>query len=259
MKRALATIIVLSVEVTPAAEITKSLAFLGDPQKASATASVFEAVEKTAAPKNTTPTFTMKQSATASENEIRVSRTYSDATGAPALEEVAIYKDRMLSRFEFHQKQLGEIGIGRIEDGKVFYEYIKNGKIESAEEMLEDNFVPSDQIYPYLVSRWSAIMNKEDVVIRFPVLQRTESVGFRFRWNRQIERDGQKLEVIRMEPSSLFIRLLVPHIEFFFVSDGGGIHLKEISGRTALNIKAEDSWQPFLGRVLFGKNETVSR
>lgn len=231
-----------------------SLTFSGDPNRSSATAFVFPSAQASDKEPNDTvaaAAFTMKQNATVSETEIRVQRVYSEASGAPALEEVAVYKDRVLSRIEFHQKQLGEIGSARIENGKVFYEYTRDGKSESAEEKLESNFVPSDQIYPYLVSHWTELMNKKDVAIRFPVLQRAESVGFRFRWHRQMELDGQQAEVIRMEPSSLFIRLFVPHIEFFFVSDANGIHLKEIVGRTALNSKDGTKWQPFIGRVVF--------
>ena len=120
------------------------------------------------------------------------------------------------------------------------------GKTETETETLdpEKPLLVAPTTVPYLKQNWTQLMKGETLSARFAVLDRRETVGFKF-FKVSAEDSGQPFRpdrvVIRMKPTSLIISALVKPLHFVF--DSQGVHLLELEGRLPPKRKKGDQWK----------------
>lgn len=173
------------------------------------------------------------------ENEkTTVKREYFTTSGDLAASEKVVYQGGKVIRMELEHRQTGETGFFEIQDQKVHFQYSKGSKTKSDDEKLEGNFVSSDEIVPFLQRNWEALEKGETLSIRFPVITRAETVGFKF--FKETEREGNM--IIKMKPTSFVIAALVDPL-FFKMKKEAPHRLLEVDGRVTPKKKVGDDWK----------------
>lgn len=197
--------------------------------------------------KNPTNTlFLFEKNLVKSGADTSVSRKFSDKSGAVIVEEKLSYKNDVLEKIELDHKQIGQSGTLAVKGKTLSFSYTKDGKTKTSEETLDGTLVASDQIYDHLQKNWSQLMNGETISIRLPVLDRLETVGFKFFKEKDVELDGVKTTVIKMKPSSFVIAALVDPVMFYFHPTEmrpEGHKCIQVVGRTVPKRKDGDKWK----------------
>lgn len=160
--------------------------------------------------------------------------------GSELVVEDTIWNDGVLQRFVVDQKQLNEHGEIELSTDTVTFRYTKDGQTKTATEKRTANLVIPGVLSDYVRDHWAAIQKNENLVVRFAVVDRLETVGFRFSKDKDVVIDGTKYVLVTMEPSEFFIRLLVKPVKIVFFENGDGI--LEITGRTSPKLRDGKSW-----------------
>jgi len=174
--------------------------------------------------------------------------TYPD--GRSAVEEQVFFdKNHRLHRYTTEQLQTQEKGFLEIRDQKIFFSYTKNGKTKTNSEELETPFVVGPTMVPYLKKHWAQLMAGDTIKVRFGVLDRRETVGFKYFKYENLRFQQKPAVVIKMKPSSFFIAALVDPLYLTFSPDGQ--KLLAIKGRTRPKIKKNGKWKDLDAETLY--------
>lgn len=174
---------------------------------------------------------------------------FKDPEGNVAIEQNIILDGSKVLRDETNQKQLNQVGLMEVKDGKIFFTKTADGKTSTKEEALEDTFVTSGSFQRFVKDNWADITKGETVSFRYGVWDRQETVGFKIFKNGE-EKDGDKtIIVVKMKPSSFIIAAIVKPIIFKFPADGA--HLLEMNGRVAPKKKDGDKWKDLDAEVVY--------
>ena len=202
-------------------------------------------VKGTIYPKDESPLktvlFTFERSEETKDGKTIVHRNYKDASGKIAIKEVLTYENGRVVELVLEQIQLSEKGRFYLKDGRAHFEYKKNGEKDEDDEKYKDNLLVSDEVVPYLRKNWSKLLEGNDVDIRYVVLDRKETVGFTFKLEKKTTWEGKEAILIKMSPSSIFIKALVKPL--FFTMTIGDKQLQRLDGRTTPKIKTNNEWK----------------
>ncbi len=171
-----------------------------------------------------------------------VEKTFKDSNGEVVVLETFVYKNGRVIKMELSQSQLKASGGFEVKDGKVHLHYTKNGKTKTDSENWVENFVSSDEIGGYLIKNWEALMEGDSIKIRLPVVDRLETVGFKFFKIGERPIGGKDHILVKMKPSSFIIAALVDPL-VFTIEKNGRRRILEVDGRTAPKVKKENSWK----------------
>ena len=147
----------------------------------------------------------------------------------------------VLSKYEMKEFQDNEHGSIEVKDGRAYFSYTKEGKIRTDDEDFKPNAVIGPTTIGYVLKNWKTIMAGDDVDVRFGVMDRLETVGFKF-FKIKEEKDGdQDVVVVKMKPTSIFIASLVDPLIFRF--DKAGTKVLSIIGRTLPKQLIDGKWK----------------
>ena len=134
-----------------------------------------------------------------------------------------------LVRYDIDQKQLKQKAWVVTDAKTVTFNLKKEGKGNYPQTIKKkDNFIIGMQIVPYILKNWTALVSGEEFRIKLGVWDRQEAIRF----DLQKDKSGQAGQiVVKMKPSSLFVRAIVSSIYFTF--DEKTKKLIEYKGRTA--------------------------
>ncbi len=182
--------------------------------------------------------FKYERSVTKKLDESVVARTFSDPQGDIVAVETCYYKGDKLTKMEIDQKQIKGKGFYEVKDNKVSFQWEQDGKKKSDIEDLKENMISTDEVVPYLHKNWNALMKGDTLNIRFPVIDRAETVGFKF------FKDTETAEtvIIKMKPSSIIISSLVNPL-FFKFQKTGDLRLLEVNDRVTPKLKDGNKWK----------------
>lgn len=131
-------------------------------------------------------------------------------SGKPAVEEEMLFESGKLKAYKYKQHQTDESGTIEIRDGKVFYNYMEQGKSSTGDEKFEEGMIVPDQIEDTIRASWKQLEADESVKIRILLLERQDSVGFKLFKDKDRELKGKPAVDIVMKPSSIFIAAVAP-------------------------------------------------
>jgi len=167
---------------------------------------------------------------------------FKDLNGDPVVKEQIVLENNALKSFSIEHKQLGESGKIEVSDGKIHFEYERNGKKEKpAEEKLTDNFVIGPTMVTYVEKHWNEIMNGDTIHMRFGVPERLETVGFKIFKDRETKEGDKDCVVLKMKASSFVIAALVDPLYFYF--DKNTRKLMKLDGRTIPKMMKNGKWE----------------
>lgn len=180
---------------------------------------------------------------------------YMDAQGKSLVEEETHYEDGKFRLYKYHQLQTDEKGTIEIKGDKVFYEYHSGGKVYKEEDDIEERMIVPDMVVDTFRDSWDQLMKDESVYVRFLLLERQESIGFKFFKERDLEYSGKPAVELIMKPSSFIIAALAPKIRLI-VEKNPPHRLLEMRGRLPVRVpkvekptKRKD-WRAIDGRLI---------
>lgn len=191
-------------------------------------------------------------------NRLTVSREYTYLNGQPALKERVIYEGDELNEYDVDDLQLGSRGSAKIIESKgkptIFYEFQKDvhssKKPKTATEPFTANCVIGDMVAPFLMGHWNSLIRGEEIKCRYIVVDRRETVGFTFVKDGEVQRNGQRLVIVKMYPTSRIISALVDPL-YFTIEMEGQRRVLEYSGRIPVKLKEGNKWKEINGVTVF--------
>jgi hypothetical protein len=199
--------------------------------------------------------FNFRRTASRSGNEIYVTRTYTYPDGRTAAIEKATYRDDRLVSYRLMEKQIVAHGQAEIHGdawkgrGRISFRYVKNGETYTDVEDLEASTVVNDNIVSYMLAHWDELMEGKEVYFRYIVIARTQTVGFNLVKSGEATWKGKPAVIIKMVPSSFFVRLVVDPMYFTVEKDSH--HVVKYEGRTTPKIKENGEWKDLDAVMVF--------
>jgi hypothetical protein len=172
---------------------------------------------------------------------------FKNIDGTLAAEETATVENSKVVEYAVNQVQTNERGKLLVNEGKVNFEYTREGKTETNQENLADNLVVPPTVVDYVLARFDKIKAGETIPVRLGVLDRKETVGFEFFKDK--DKSTPDTVVVKMKPSSIFIAAVVDPLYFTFDSEGKG--LIEIVGRTLPKQKVDGQWRDLDANIVY--------
>lgn len=165
------------------------------------------------------------------------------------LETVEIDTSGKLKRLEQDRRQNNERGVLEIRDDTAHFTYQRDGKTESDSEKATPNLVVGPWLVPHLLLNWDTLLQGKTIDVRFAVLDRKETVGFKFFKYSEEHRNGQDLIILKMKPTSIVIAAIVDPLYFYF--DKKTKALVELHGRTIPKIYKDGKWQDLEAKIIY--------
>lgn len=174
-----------------------------------------------------------------------------DADAQPVFTDEMRTENGRLIRYDAHHHQLAERWSAEVKDGTVHYrrEILSSGKTEADAEKIPDDFLIGPMIVPYLVQNWRTLEKGETLSVRLGVLQRQETIGFKFFKAGEAVWGTKKAVKILMKPTSVLIAALVDPIEFHFTPEDR--KLVYTVGRTQLRFLKNGEWRDLTAETVF--------
>jgi hypothetical protein len=182
---------------------------------------------------------------------------YTTAAGLPAVEDEAVWSGGALQRYSYVRHSIGERSSVERRDGKVYYSYFRDGKHSQAVEKDSDNFAVGPTVIRNIQRNWSALLNGKQIEIRYGVLDQLRSFGFEVVRDRKHPANAPGVVVMRMRPSSFFIRMFVDPT-YLVISDDGQI-LYEMIGRMLPMERNGSRLRPIDGDLVLHKEQPSSK
>jgi hypothetical protein len=210
---------------------------------------------------NTNPVFRFKRSEKRSHSSLHVLGEYSYPDGKPAVREGVDYQNNFLVRYELDELQTGTSGSATIErdaanpgKGKIVFRYTKDTSRQAAPEnrtepLLADTLV-NDMVGRFLAAHWHQLIRGEKVSCRMIVVPRLETIGFTFKKESECQWHGRKVVVLKMEPSSLLIYMLVDPLHFIVERDPPH-RVLQYTGRTPPKVSEHGQWKDLDALTVF--------
>lgn len=174
-------------------------------------------------------------------NRKRIQTEFTGADGKAALSEEAHFEDGRLLSYRIDQKQVGETRLLRIEAGRAYFSTTRDGKTATDDESIDDRFIIGLTTVDYLRRNWDRILKGETLDSRFAVLERRETVGFKFFKTAEERRGDKDVVLVMMKPTSFVIAALVDPLVFVMTKDGS--RLLELRGRLLpKRLRADGKW-----------------
>jgi hypothetical protein len=187
------------------------------------------------------PLYNLARTELRKGEQLIVDGVYATLEGKEAVREQTIMEGGKLRKYIFKQLQTGESGFLEIRGDKVFYSWTKDGETETDEDDLEPNLVIAPTTIDYLARHWDRILKGDEIKVRFAVLERQGTVGFKFFKVGETKVDGKEAVRVKMKPTSFIVAALVDPL--IFTLDKATVRLLEIQGRTFPKKLVDGEWK----------------
>jgi hypothetical protein len=210
---------------------------------------------------NETPLFKFKRTATRVGPETHVLCEFSYPDGKVAVRERVDYRDQALVHFELQELQTDSQGTVTIKrnaadqnQGELVFQYRRdvahNSSQRSWTEPLTADTLVGDMVGPFLAAHYDKLANGEKVSCRLIVVPRHQTVGFAFKKESERLWRGQKVLLLKMEPSSFLLSTFVDPL-YFWVETAPPHRVLQYSGRTTPKVKKGGRWTDLEAVTLF--------
>lgn len=154
---------------------------------------------------------------------------YFDRVGRLATEDEVLFRDGALMRYGYVRRTIGEVSSVERRGKRLVYTRVLDGRRDESEEDDRDDFTVGPTVALYVQRHWTALVAGQRLGTRYGVLDRLRSYGFELERDDRHPRAARDAVVVRMRPSSAFLRLFVSPVHLVFSRDGSV--LREIIGR----------------------------
>ncbi len=180
---------------------------------------------------------------------------YFDDKGQVVVEEETHYEDGKFRLYKQEMRQTDEGGTIEIKGNKIVYDFRSGAKTYKEETDLEERIMVPDMVVDTYRESWDELMKDESVYVRFLLLERQESIGFKFFKERDLEYAGKPAVELILKPSSFIIAALAPKIRLI-VEKNPPHRLFEMRGRLPVRVAKKNpptkrgDWRAIDGRLV---------
>ena len=195
--------------------------------------------------------FTFKRTATRSGQTINVLREFTSPDDKIVARERDQYEGDRLVSFELEEPGSGATGTVVVDaegknssERKIRFTYSASAdspKKTDSEKFQEDTLI-GDMIAPWIAAHWTALTNGAAVKFRYAVVERKETVGFKFVKESEGTWRGIPVITVKMEPTSWVIARLVDPL-LFTVEKEGRHRILQYIGRTTPRLQHGKKWE----------------
>ncbi len=199
--------------------------------------------------------FTFRRTATNTGSKVLVLREYLLPNGKLAARENVVYAAGKFSSYHFEDLQNGTLGSAVVlpdsaKGDRIVFDFKQGSTKENDSERFESNTIVNDMVVPFILEHWDALMKGSTVKCRLITVSRTETIGFKFYKETETSRQGKRVVLITMEPTSLIVAQFVETLHFTLEKEGGH-HVLQYSGRTAPAIRKNGHWEDLDALTVF--------
>lgn len=180
---------------------------------------------------------------------------YTDLNGTVLSTETADFENGELLSTTYRQNQMkDEYGDAKREGDKLVYTFLKEGKTKQESEKYNPSMMVSPMVVDFVLKNWDRLMNGETLPVRLVLIERTETIGFKFFKGGEEKLRGQDVVEIVMKPSSFLIGMMVIPIRLYFTK-AAPHWLMESKGRTPIRVAIKNpptqrkDWEAIDARV----------
>ena len=112
------------------------------------------------------------------ENKEYLAIKFAEPDGTPAVTEEAFFVNDKLMRYTVNYHRRNEQGEVLIKDGRIYFEYNKDGKKKKNDEKFVDNFIVGLSMSKFIEANWDKLVAGKTLDVRFGVDYRLDTVGF---------------------------------------------------------------------------------
>lgn len=202
--------------------------------------------------------FTFRRSATQTGDTVHAERQFLRPDGSVAAVENVVYNAGQLVSFqmkEFQANVSGDIEIspdpnkpGRQKMVIAFSHSLQPSK--GTAQTLAPDTVIDDNLYPFMLAHWDDLMRGGTVKFHFVSLEWKRTFMFHFVKTGEATRDGRAVELIKMEPTNIFVAHFVNPL-YFTVEKDAPHRILSYLGRTTPRVKKGSSWKYLDAETVF--------
>lgn len=202
--------------------------------------------------------FTFRRTATRDGDTVHAERQFLRPDGSVAAVENVVYVAGQMVSFQMKEFQVnvsGSIEIspdpkkpGQQQMTIAFSHSLQPSKGET--QTLAPDTVTDDSLYPFMLAHWDDLMHGDTVKFHFISLEWERTFTFHFVKTGEATRDGRPVELIKMEPTNIFVAHFVDPLYFTVEKDAPHRILSYI-GRTTPRIKKGKSWKYLDAETVF--------
>lgn len=181
------------------------------------------------------PTYFFRSLETIEHGIKSIENFYTDKSGAVLAKEEGEFEGDRLMRYSYRQTQVSESGEAQIEGNRISMSFSSQGATKTDHEDFDSALAIGPMIPGFLQKNWDALMREETLKVRYLVIERLETIGFKFFKEGERTIRGHSVVDIVMKPSSIFIAALVSPIHIFMTKEEPH-RLVETNGRTPIRV-----------------------
>ncbi len=194
--------------------------------------------------------FKFKRVVEQSGSTLNVQREFSYPDGRVAVREHVIYDGDTLVSYELDELQTGARGTAKIRHNatnnvtdNLEFEYSSGpGTAPRVHtEPLQPRTMVPDMMGAWLASQWDALNRGEKLKCRLIIVPLAGTVGFTLVKESETSQGDQRVLIVKMEPTSPFISVLLRPL-FFTMEESPGHRILQYDGRTTPKIRVGDRW-----------------
>jgi len=202
--------------------------------------------------------YTFRRTATRSGSTVHVERQFFRTNGSEAAVDKVVYQTNRLVSYQMQEFQARVSGAVRIAPDpkkpaqpQIFISYGPGLTPPKGDaQNLPPDTVFDDTVYPFMMAHWDALIHGDTVKFHFISFEWERTFMFRFVKTAESERNGRTVELIRMEPVSIFIAPMVDPL-IFIVEKDSPHHILSYIGRTTPRIQKGKSWKYLDAETVF--------
>jgi len=197
--------------------------------------------------------FTFRRTITQTNANVVSLREFKTPDGTLAAREVVRYVSNRFVSYELNEPM--RTARGRIfADGRqkqLNFSYTESGTpTRTAAEPLQPDTMIADMIGPFLNAHWDALMHGDSVKFRFAVMNRQETIGFKFTKDSETTRYGQPVVRVKMSATSVVYSPFVDPL-YFTVAKNAPHRVLDYTGETTPRIIVGGQWKDVVALTVF--------
>jgi hypothetical protein len=203
--------------------------------------------------------FKFKRTVSCSGAKVSVMREYSYPDGRLAAREQVAYEGNVLRSYRLEELQIGSSGVATLgrdprDPAKtlVNVEYSKDtgSRARARNETTESGVLVNDMVGAFIASNYERLQNGAKVNCRYLVISRRETVGLSFIKERETSWHGRDVIVLRMQPTSRLISVLVDPL-YFVVEKASPHRVLQYVGLTTPKVGESGHWKDLEATTVF--------
>jgi hypothetical protein len=173
---------------------------------------------------------------------------FTDLSGTVVYTEKVTSREGHLLEYEWNHVQLGQTGTVKVRDRKIRYALDERGRKRESTGDAAENLVLGPTMLEYLRIHWAELLSGKAIPVRVSVPDRMDDFGFKFVKLSEEPTARGPIVHVQLQPTSVFVSLVVDPISFVFTKEGRLLRMRGIS---LLKVRRGNEWKDLMAETVF--------